>query len=273
MYSRLSYSDDPKVPIAELRVLAEEAALKAVALDDSLAEAHAALGLFRMHWDIDLTSAESELKRAIELDPTQARLREWLVLLYLRTEQPVEALGEARRALEIDPLSPTAHAEVAHALIANGRYDEALAQLEHIAEVQPPLLRTATIAAQAYAKKGMWPEAIAVLRPQAETGNPQALPLYAYVLARAGQRDEALRIQADLLDRWRRGERSAFGVAVVYAGLGDFDQAFAWIDKSIDDHSLLRPNSHSGIMEPIFEDLRNDPRFERVRERTGLQKR
>lgn len=269
MYSRLAGMDDPGMPIRELRALAEEAALKAVDLDDSSAEAHAALGLVRMYSDYDFISAESELKRAIELDPTQARIREWLVLLYLRTERPSEALAEARRALELDPLSPSAHAEVAHALVANGRYNEALAQLEHIAEVQPPLLRTAVIAAQAYAKKQMWAEAIAALRPRAEKGGPQSLPLYAYMLARAGHRDEALRILATLFDRWRRGEGRAFEVAVVYTGLGDFDQAFAWLDRSMDDHSLLM-YSHFNIMEPIFEDLRSDARFERVRERLGL---
>lgn len=269
MYMRLSSVDDPGMPVRELQALSRQAALKAVALDDSLAEARATLGINRMIIDRDYATAENDLRRAIALDPIYGRAREWLVQLYLRTDRPTEALAEARRALEIDPLSPTAHAEIARALVANGRYDEALAHLEHIAEVQPPLLRTAAIAAQAYAMKQMWPEAITALRPQAEQGQPESLSFYAYMLARAGRRDEALRIQATLLDQWRRGEDRAFEIAVVYTGLGDFDQAFAWLDKSIDDPGV----GYSTIMDPIFDDLRSDPRFERYKKRLGLQNR
>jgi len=264
------------MPIRDLEALALQAALKAVALDDSLAEAHAALGNIQMQVARDYRSAEVELKRAIELDPTQARTHEWLVLLYIRTGRPAEALAEARRALEIDPLSSSAYAEVAHALIANGRYDEALAHLAHIQNVQPPLLRTAQIAAQAYAMKERWEEAIAAIRPQAErelaaASSTSSAALYGYLLARSGQREEADRVLQTLLARSQRTERGAFDVVAVYAGLGDFDQAYAWLDRAIDDRSV-RP-AHFSIMSPLFEDLRRDPRFERVKERLGIQNR
>jgi tetratricopeptide (TPR) repeat protein len=230
-----------------------------------------------MNVERDYRSAEVELKRAVELDPTQARTHEWLVVLYIRTGRPAEALAEARRALEIDPLSSSAHAEVAHALIANGRYDEALARLAHIQNVQPPLLRIAQIAAQAYAMKEMWEEAIAAIRPQAErdlaaaSSTSQSAALYGYLLARSGQREEADRVLQTLLSRSQRTGTGAFDVVAVYAGLGDFDQAFAWLDRAIDDRSV-RP-THFSIMSPLFEDLRRDPRFERVKSRLGIQNR
>lgn len=275
MYGRLSGTADPGMPVHELHALAEQAALKAVALDDSLAEAHASLGLLHFHITNDLTTAESELKRAIALDPTQALLHEWLGQLYLWTGRPAEALAETRRALEIDPLSPTAHAEVAHALIANGRYDEALARLESIAQVQPPLLRVPGYTVQAYAGKGMWAEALAVLR-QAEQGHSRDIPvavvadpLYGHLLARAGRREEALRIREILLDEVQTGRRGAFDMVVIEAGLGNFDQAFAWLDRSIEDRSIEDAN----MMEPIFNELRRDPRFERIRPRLGIQNR
>ncbi|HET6362219.1 MAG TPA: BTAD domain-containing putative transcriptional regulator [Gemmatimonadota bacterium] len=276
MYARLRSTEDPGMPIRDLEALSLRAALKAVALDDSLAEAHAALGTIQMNVARDYRSAEMELKRAIELDPMQSRTHEWLVLLYLRTGRPAEALAEARRALEIDPLSPSAHAEVAHALIANGRYDEALAHLAHIQNVQPPLLRTAQIAAQAYAMKEMWEEAIAAIRPQAErelaavSSMSQSAALYGYLLARSGQQEEADRVLQTLLARSQRTGTGAFDVATVYAGLGDFDQAFVWLDRAIEDGS---ETSHANVMEPVFEELRRDPRFKRVEERLGLQKR
>jgi TolB-like protein/DNA-binding SARP family transcriptional activator len=277
MYGRLRSTEDPGMPIADLEALFLQAALKAVALGDSVPEAHAALGLARMNVERDYRSAEVELKRAVELDPTQARTHEWLVVLYIRTGRPAEALAEARRALEIDPLSSSAHAEVAHALIANGRYDEALARLAHIQNVQPPLLRIAQIAAQAYAMKEMWEEAIAAIRPQAErdlaaaSSTSQSAALYGYLLARSGQREEADRVLQTLLSRSQRTGTGAFDVVAVYAGLGDFDQAFAWLDRAIDDRSV-RP-THFSIMSPLFEDLRRDPRFERVKSRLGIQNR
>jgi TolB-like protein/DNA-binding SARP family transcriptional activator len=265
MYGRLRSTEDPGMPIADLEALFLQAALKAVALGDSVAEAHAALGLARMNVEQDYRSAEVELKRAVELDPTQARTHEWLVLIYLQTGRPAEALAEARRALEIDPLSPSAHAEVAHALLANGRHDEALAHLEHVRSVQPPLLRTATLVAQVYAMKGMWEEAIAA----AEKGAPPGL--YGYLLARSGQREEANRVLQTLIASQERTGRDAFGVVAVYAGLRDFDRVFAWLDRSFDDGSAIQ--SHFNLMEPIFEELRSDPRFEPVRERLGIQNR
>ena len=270
MYGRVTTTTDPGMPIEDLFALSEEAALKAIALDDSLGEAHAALGIIRMR-DMDYASAELELRRAVELDPAYGRIREWLVRMYLDTERPQEALAEARRALELDPLSPSAHAELAHALLANDRPDEALVHLGHIAAVRPPLLRTPGLLAQAYAKKGMWPEAIAALGPLRETERSSDLSFYAHILARGGRRDEALRIRDTLLERWEDGNARAVDVAIVEAGLGDFDQAFAWIDRSLEEPTLM--NSYVTLTAPIFDDLRRDPRFDRVRERLGIQKR
>jgi len=265
---------DPGIPEHKLRALAEQAALKAIALDDSLAEAHASLGLLRGH-DRNVTTAESELKRAIALDPTQALFHQWLGQLYLRTGRPAEALAETRRALEIDPLSPSAHAELAHALLSNGRYDEALTELESIAEVQPPLRRVPSYIAQAYAGKGMWAEALAALRQAGPDGSrdiPSIVvgdPLYGHLLARAGRREEALEVREILLDQVQTGTRGAFDMVVIEAGLGNFDQAFAWLERSIEDRSI----EGSTIMGPIFNELRQDPRFERIRPRLGIQKR
>jgi eukaryotic-like serine/threonine-protein kinase len=268
MYVRLSMNPDPGMPVHELHALAEQAALKAVALDDSLAEARATLGLLRGRLRNDLTTAESELKRAIALDPTQAFPHQWLGGLYLRTGRPAEALAETRRALEIDPLSPSAHAEVAHALMANGRYDEALARLESIAKVQPPLLRVPAYTAQAYAGKGMWAEALAALNGSTDI-HPTHDPLYGHLLARAGRREQALEVREILLDQVQTGTRGAFDMVVIEAGLENFDEAFAWLERSIEDRSI----EDSSIMEPIFNELRRDPRFERIRPRLGIQNR
>lgn len=283
LYLNLSYRPGPGMISRELQALAEQAALKAIALDDSLAEGHASLGFIRWFVDYDLTAAESELKRAVAVEPTHGLSHAWLAQLYLRTGRSGEALAVARRALENDPFSPIANAEVAHALLANGRYDEALALLEPIATLRPPLYRAALYKTQTYAKKGMWNEAIEALQPLASDyiarirstghgfGDPANLSLYGYVLARAGRREEAFRIREVLLDQVQNGTGGAFDLVTVEVGLGDFDQAFAWLERTIDDRSMESPTFH--VMEPIFEELRQDPRFERFRRRLGIQNR
>jgi TolB-like protein/DNA-binding SARP family transcriptional activator/Tfp pilus assembly protein PilF len=259
MYGRLIKSDAAPMSVREMVALAEQAAMRAVALNDSLAEAHATLGLVRMA-AYDLTSAEALLRRAIALDPASARTREWLVGLLLWTGRPEEALEVAARALELEPLSPSANAEYARALMANDRCDEALAQLEGLATLQPPLLRAAPIAAQCYARKEMWEEAIAVLRPQAERER-SARALLAYMFARAGRTDDALRVRAEFEERWRRLGRDAYHLAVVDAGFADGDQVLDWLERSLLAGELRPGPGFMGLMDPSFEDVRRDPRF------------
>ena len=242
--------------------IARAAALKAVALDSMLPDGHMALGVLSINSHIDLAIAGAELKRALALDPGHRRTHEYLSSFYGLTGRPAEALAEARRAVLLDPLSVTALREVGTALFRARRYDEALAQLERARTLGPPLRAAPLIIAQVYAMKNMFPQAIAELR----RNDLSARLMLGYMLARSGQQAEARRILADFIERSRNGS-SAYAAAVVYAGLRDFDQAFTWLDKSFDDESLRLQ-----IMEPTFDELRLDPRFERVRKRLGLQK-
>ena len=262
---RTGFGYDPELSRPDRLALAEQAALKAVALDNSSGDAHAALSFVRRD-NYELALAEKELKRAVALEPTDSRFHEWLVQLYVLRERPAEALVEGRRAVELDPLSPNAVAELAHALLANDRCGEALAQLEKIRSVQPPVNRAACIAAECYGQKQMWPEAIAEIQRISATAGPHAQALLGYMLGRGGRTDEARRILAVLLDRARRTNGRAFDVAIVYAGLGDNDQAFTWMDKAVDDRSLGFVWMHT-----ILDGLRRDPRFEKIGRRVGLQ--
>lgn len=266
MHRRIGVGDDRELSRPERLALAEQAALKAVALDDSSGEAHAALSFVRRD-NYQMAPAEAELKRAILLEPTNSRFHEWLVQLYVLTERPAEALAESRRAVELDPFSPNANAEFAHALLANDRCDEALAQLEKLKSLDPPLNRAGAIAAECYGQKQMWPEAIAEIERISVNGGPHGQALLGYMLGRGGRTDEARKVLAALLERSRRIHGDAFHVAIVYAGLGENDQAFAWLDKSVDDRSLAFQWMHT-----IVARLRRDPRFEKIRERAGLPK-
>jgi tetratricopeptide (TPR) repeat protein len=263
---RLGFAFDPGMPLVELYSLADEAARTAVALDDSLPEAHLALGRARMTL-FDFVTAKREIELALALDPTQPVHLLLMSQLHRWSGEQGAALEETRRALELDPLSPDAHALLAEALFASRRYDDALAQLDRIRGVQPPLRRAVLVSGRSYAERGMVSQAIATLRPQADSGEPVAMAFLGHTLARAGQREEARRILADLLARRQRTRGGAFEIAVVYAGLRDFDRAFDWLDRSVDDFSLK-----VYVMDPTFEDLHRDPRFEHLSDRLGLQK-
>jgi TolB-like protein/DNA-binding SARP family transcriptional activator len=239
---------------------AENAALKAVALDDSLAEAHSALGWVRLAVR-DWESAEAELQRAIALDPRVPRGHEGLARIYLWTGRPAEQLAAARLGLEADPFSHSAVRELTLALNMNGRCDESLALLRPLKDLSPPASIAGMIGGACYASKQMWPEAVAEFRWAHEIGARSALGFLGYALARGGETDEARRILSDL-QSGREISHGAFGIAVVYAGLRDYDQAFAWLDKAADENS-----ARVYLMDPMFEDLHRDPRFDRLKAR------
>jgi TolB-like protein/DNA-binding SARP family transcriptional activator len=261
--TRIGFADDSGLSRRERLALAEQAALKAVAIDESSATAHAALSVVRRN-NYEFASAHSEMKRAIELEPVNPRFHEWLAVLDQSFGRTAEALAESNRALELDPLSPTATAEVANALLASNRCDEALTHLDKLRSLRPPLLRASAIAAQCYMRKQRWPEAIAATRSISTTGGPRGQALHGYMLGRSGRTEEAKRVLAGLLE-FQRTHKDAFDVAIVYAGLGDNDRAFTWLDKAVDDRSL-------GFewLSGVFDDLRRDPRFDRLGARVGF---
>ncbi|MGH7613441.1 MAG: protein kinase domain-containing protein [Gemmatimonadales bacterium] len=237
---------------------AEWAARRAVTLDETLADGHSALGWSRMTRR-DWPAAERAFKRAIALDPAVYRGYEGLARLYMLTRRPAEQLAAARRGLDTDPYSQQAIREMGLALNMNGRCDETLELLRPLKDLDPPAGVAGIIRGQCYARKQMWPEAIAEFRWAVEQPESRvALAFLGYALARGGWRDEAMSILSDLL-AGRKHSRGAFGIAVVYTGLRDYDQAFLWIEKALDEESW-----GPYIMDPLFEDLHRDPRFDRL---------
>ncbi len=272
-YALLGWSGNPGFSLGELRTRAEAAVRKALALDDSLAEAHAALGVILMVWRGDPTSAEAEARRALALNPAEPRVHEQLAHIALLTGRPTDVLAEARLGLEADPLSPTAITMVARALYRNGRCDEALAQLQPVAGLRPPVRWAVLTAGLCFAEQRRWPEAIAALRQGGETGGVHGRTMLGFVLAQSGQRQEARQILAELLARQQRSGNLASDVAIVHAGLGDVDGAFTWLNRAADEGPALATTPLlEEIMGPAFRDLRRDPRFERVRKRLGLSR-
>jgi DNA-binding SARP family transcriptional activator len=271
MYLRLRWGagaarDMPRQRWVEL---AEEAALRSVALNDSLADAHDALGSVRFV-RLDLEAAEDEFRRAVALDPQHTSARSKLSRVLMLRGRTAEALREAEEILERDPVSPIGHAEAARALTVAGRCDEALERLEPLADLDPPLLRAAPLAAQCHAQRERWPEAIAWLERITDGRAQPGDALLGYVYARAGRNTDALEIHRGLMEAWERGGGDALAIAISYAGLRAVDEALVWLRRAAIDGSLSGTRL-TWVVEPAFAEVRQDPRFQGVARAIGLQ--
>ncbi|MGH7626792.1 MAG: BTAD domain-containing putative transcriptional regulator [Gemmatimonadaceae bacterium] len=247
-----------------MRARAEAAARRAIALDDSLADAHAELGYLLAKVSYDEAGAVAELEKAVSLDSAATSTYELLAPADELIGRADDAIAAARAGVSRNPLSPSANAELGHALYFGGHYDEALARLAPLASLRPPLRRVPVYMGEVYLATGRWTEAIAVLRPVANQ-SPLVPGLYAYALVRTGSRSDAMRVLTGMLADESAGRATCFDIAEVYIALGDYDRAFVWLDRSFDDYSL-----GSSIMGPLFARFRADPRFDRIRQRLGI---
>jgi DNA-binding SARP family transcriptional activator len=248
-------------PLRETARAAESAALKAISLANARAPGHLALGLVRMTGRMNFAESERELLRARALDPADPDAPGFLVVLYGWTGRPDEALRDARAMVSADPLSMDALRELGRALYFARRYEEELVDIDRMRTIAP--VRAANvIAAETYDIEGRYE---AALRELAHSPTEYAEAVRGYTLARMGNRAAADSVLRDLVDRRRRGKTGAFEVAIVYLGERDLDRAFQWIDRSFDDISF-----RGEIMDPLYDDLRADPRFVAVARRIGL---
>jgi serine/threonine-protein kinase len=263
MHLRVAPPEHPAMPFRDRLRIAEGLVLQAIGLDSGIAEAHMVLGVIRMR-QFRFGEAEASLDYAHRLASSWTLTGESHGYLYQWTGRFEEGLAVAKRTLDADPLSPSAHAELARAYMVNGNCGEARAVLAKIANLRPPVGRAREVTAQCHALEQRWSMALEAIR------NPQGRgrSLHAFLLARAGDRDEALATLAVLRESWERTGGSAEEVATLYAGLGDLDQAFLWLNRAVDDFSLTWR-----IREPLFAELHADPRFTRLLGRLGLQNR
>src|SRR5215471_19253823 len=220
-------------PRKETSELAEAAAQKAIALDDGLAEAHAALGNIRIaNWDWQ--GAERELRRAIELNPNYAPSHGWLGLYWLWTGYLDQAMGEFTRAQQLDPASAVYGANLGTILCATGQYDRGIAQLKDSLQLEPGfLLPRVMLATICYLPKKRYREAIDELKQGGNSGPaaPYYLGTLAWVNAFSGDRDQARLLLKQFKERDGTIDAAAV-IGIVYATLGEKDQAFEWLEKA-----------------------------------------
>jgi len=250
--------------------LAEQAAQRAVAIDDSLAESHAALGVVRSA-RFDMAGAETELQRALALYPSRAT-RESLVDVYLFTNRNDEALALVEQALERDPRSPYAHADVARVLQFMNRCDQALARLDS-ARTTPPLARAAETRALCHAQMGRSNEAIAAARSAVTSRDSSSVSLLAYLLVRAGNTAEATRLRAAVTNRERRGLAGPVDLALLDLGDKNVDAAARRVQEAVDARSFITAPGVQlvTLTAPLFQELHQHQGFLAARRRLGYQ--
>lgn len=247
---------------------ARAAALRALELDDRLPEAHTALALIVQNYDWDWQTAEREYRRAIELNPNYATAHHWYAEHLAFQGRFDEALRESERARQLDPLSLIIAADHGVILYFGRQYDRAIEQFRAVREMDPNFARSGMIV-WAYVEKGMFSEALAEverLRPVAGEGVWYWWTL-ADIHSRSGQPAEAQRALDKLLALDRRKDVDAGAIASVYAGMGNKEQAIVWLEKAYAQHSNTMVTLK---VEPAYDPLRSDPRFQDLVRRVGL---
>lgn len=247
---------------------AQAYARKAIELDSTLAEPHAALGMITMFsWNKE--EAEREYRKAIELDPKYPTARHWYSR-YLRSIGRLdESFKEIKRAEELDPLSLVIINNVAEGYIDRGELDAALKECQRMIDLDPGFWGAHQTMGIVFVKQGRTADALAQAQKSVEVGNRSnaSLALLGHVHAKAGRRSEAEAIIKELEDRYANEAADGRDLAVVYAGFDDKDKAFAWLEKAFEYRSFFL----SGLrMEPLLEPLHDDPRWDELLRRVGL---
>jgi TolB-like protein/DNA-binding winged helix-turn-helix (wHTH) protein/Flp pilus assembly protein TadD len=234
------------------------AAIKALGLDETLAEAHASLAMIKARYDHDGSGAETEFKRAIELNPNYATAHHWYSEYLAISGREPEAMTEIKRAQELDPLSSVINTTLGERLYFARNYDEAITQLRKTLEIAPDFASAHFMLGLALEQKGRFEEAIAELLKANDnkTINLTVAASLGHTYALAGHEDKARKILDQLLTE-KMSE--PYEIAIVYQGLRDKQQVIGWLRKIKDDNAEMRML------------LKHDPRLDSLRSETSLR--
>jgi len=260
------------LPATQALPKAKAAAEKALELDDTLAEAHAALA-YAEFFDWDWLNAEREFKRAIELNPNNAfSRRRYGEFLQARTRFS-EALAEGKRAQELDPLSPYIVSFLGFAYLEMQHYDESIAQFRKALDLKSNVPMAHAVIAVAYAMKGLYRQALAEYdqisdEDKAVASETQLVAgTLGWIYAVSGRRDDALKIALEFRQLSTHAYVDSYQLGTIYAGLGEKDEAFRLLEKAYDQHSpviVFLP------VDPFWYGMRSDPRYADLLRRMGV---
>jgi len=255
-------------PASEVSLQARQAALKALALDDQLAEAHMSMGLVSTA-DWDWVTAEKEFKRAIELNPNYVGAHGNYGLHWAVMGRPDKALVEYKLAQRLDPANPVVASNIAINSCRLGQYEAGIAAAKDALALDPNHTMAYVHLSNCYAMQKKYPEAIAAIKEVqgSNAGTPRILGALAFVYAASGARDKALKIVERLKPVAEANAEIAVRLGQVFIALGDMDSAFEWLEKAYQRRAPLLRTLKADF---FYDSVRSDPRFKDLLRRMGL---
>jgi len=257
------------VPPRQAMPKAKAAAVKALEIDDHLAEAHVSLGYVSFTYDGDWSAAGKHFEQALALNPIYSGAHTFYALYLNSLGRSEEALAVAKRALDLDPASPAVSHSLAVQLYLARRFDQAIEQAHNTLEMDANFAISYQLLGEAHVSKGLYREGLLALEKFSALSRTSAISraLVGYSLARLGERSAALRIIEELTSASKHSFIPAFLYALVYAGLEDKDQAFGWLEKAYEERfNRLAYLKQDALWDP----LRSDPRFIDMLRRLGI---
>jgi serine/threonine protein kinase/Tfp pilus assembly protein PilF len=278
-YARLSESQNlitdyisfPPKEVYLQGLKARESALKALEIDNTLAEAYTSLGSIKWKYDWDWDGAEQELLRAIELNPGNANAHfvyAYLLMLMARFE---EAITEMKLALELDPLSLIINRNLGQLFYRARQYDKAIEALQKTLQMDPDFSVTHFYLGSTYLQKSFYKEALAEFQKEKDISKRQALDPEAMIIATnalMGEREEALQILNDFMEISKDAYVSPYFFAYIHVALGEKDSTFEWLEKAYNERDIYMRWLK---VDPLFDSIRSDPRFKALLKKMNLE--
>jgi serine/threonine-protein kinase len=258
------------IPPGEAYPKAKNAALQGLAIDDGLAELHTSLAFVQRYWEWDWEASRSSFERAVALNPGYSTAHRFYAHLLTGLGEHDAAIDRAMHALELDPLSLILYTAVGDALFYARRYDDAMGYYRKCIEMDGGFVPGHTDLARALELAGRYEEAIEEFKTaEALTpkGPPEPSSGLAHVYARMGRRDDALKIVEELKELSRTRYVSPYGIASIYACMGEIEAALDWLEKAYDEHdqTLVWVKVH-----PRLDAVRGDARYENLLRKMSL---
>jgi eukaryotic-like serine/threonine-protein kinase len=256
------------LPPSEAWPKARTAAMQALEIDDTLAEAHTSLALVKEHFEWDWSGAEQEFKRAIELNPSSAPAHHWYGAYLANMGRFEEGIRETKRAQELDPLSLIINTTLGWQFYVAGQNDQAVEQLRKVLDIDPKFAPARRTLEEVYAQMGMHKEAVEEReRAVSLSGSPELAASIEEDFYKSGYKGVLQSWLVGLTELAKHGYVSSYSIATVYMRMNDKDKAFTWLEKAYEEHD-------SGLVslavEPVFSSVHSDPRFRELLRRMRL---
>jgi serine/threonine-protein kinase len=267
-YASLSAQNAFGLSVAETAPIARNAAMRALEIDNNLAEAHQSLGLVKLNFDWDWDGAEKSLKRALELNPNSAHACHWYSHLLIALERFDESLGATKRAIELNPLDLDMNIHLAWHHFFTRKYDLTLEVARKTLEMDSSFTDAYSFIGWACVQKGQFEEAIDAYEQSRQMREKyEHLAWLGHAYARLGKKHEARKYIDELNEASERRYVSPYWIALIYLGLNEKDKTFEYLQRAFDERNAwlvyLKVN-------PVFDSLRSDVRFDNLLKRLGL---